>query len=264
MQTILWLTLSTLIQPSGLPPKLFEPNQPTAFEPMTFTVIGPQADEADTDPNPFTDYQFTAAFTNLNSKTTTVVPGYFAADGDAANSGATKGNKWRCHFMPQEEGSYAYSLQIAKAPGIALRYAKDDERLNIVFTSGGMFGVGKAKDYPKRDFRNDGMLQYVGTRYLQFSRSKRYFLKAGADAPETLLAYQEFDNTIQGNKKAPLKTWQPHIKDWNQGDPTWKNGQGKGLIGAINYMASTGCNAISFLTYNAGGDGDNVWPFTKL
>ena len=37
----------------------------------------------------------------------------------------------------------------------------------------------------------------------------------------------------------------------------------KGLIGAINYIASTGCNAISFLTYNAGGDGDNVWPFVK-
>ena len=29
----------------------------------------------------------------------------------------------------------------------------------------------------------------------------------------------------------------------------------------MNYLASKGCNGISFLTYNAGGDGDNVWPF---
>jgi hypothetical protein len=29
----------------------------------------------------------------------------------------------------------------------------------------------------------------------------------------------------------------------------------------LNYLASKGMNAISFLPYNAGGDGDNVWPF---
>ncbi len=33
------------------------------------------------------------------------------------------------------------------------------------------------------------------------------------------------------------------------------------MIGAINYLSGKGCNAFSFLTYNAGGDGDNVWPF---
>ena len=33
------------------------------------------------------------------------------------------------------------------------------------------------------------------------------------------------------------------------------------MIGAVNYLSSKGCNVFSFLTYNAGGDGDNVWPF---
>ena len=47
------------------------------------------------------------------------------------------------------------------------------------------------------------------------------------------------------------------------GDPTWKDGKGKGLIGAVNYLASKGVNSISFLPYNAGGDGDNVWPFVE-
>ena len=61
----------------------------------------------------------------------------------------------------------------------------------------------------------------------------------------------------------PVKKYLPHIQDFNEGDPTWNNGKGKGLIGAINYLAGKGLNAFSFLTYNAGGDGDNVWPFVS-
>lgn len=31
----------------------------------------------------------------------------------------------------------------------------------------------------------------------------------------------------------------------------------------MKYLSGKGCNAFSFLTYNAGGDGDNVWPFVQ-
>ncbi|MEM9420800.1 MAG: putative collagen-binding domain-containing protein, partial [Planctomycetota bacterium] len=51
------------------------------------------------------------------------------------------------------------------------------------------------------------------------------------------------------------------VQDWHDGDPTWQDGKGKGLIGAINYLSDTGCNAFSFLTYNVDGDGSNVWPY---
>ena len=61
----------------------------------------------------------------------------------------------------------------------------------------------------------------------------------------------------------PLKTWSPHVRDWRAGDPTWQGGKGKGLIGALDYLAGRGANAFSFLTYNAGGDGDDVWPFVE-
>jgi len=116
-------------------------------------------------------------------------------------------------------------------------------------------------------------LQYVGKHHLQFAGSKEYFLKAGADAPETLLAYADFDGTEPGRKQqartgeaAPTQSlhhYAPHAADWKPGDPTWKNGRGKGLIGALNYLAGKGMNVFSFLTYNAGGDGDNVWPFVS-
>ena len=35
------------------------------------------------------------------------------------------------------------------------------------------------------------------------------------------------------------------------------------MIGAINYLSGKGCNVFSFMPYNAGGDGDNVWPFVE-
>jgi hypothetical protein len=115
-----------------------------------------------------------------------------------------------------------------------------------------------------RDFRAQGRLQYVGKHHLQFAGSKEYFLKAGPDAPETLLAYVDFDGTAAHKPdKAPLKTWEPHVRDWKAGDPTWRDGKGKGLIGALNYLAGKGVNVFSFLTYNAAGDGDNVWPFIE-
>jgi len=101
----------------------------------------------------------------------------------------------------------------------------------------------------------------VGKHHLQFADSGEYFLKAGPDAPETMLAYEDFDGTY--TNKVELKSWAPHVQDWAAGDPAWKDGKGKGLIGGLNYLASEGLNAVSFLTYSGGGDGRNVWPFVK-
>ena len=56
----------------------------------------------------------------------------------------------------------------------------------------------------------------------------------------------------------------PSRRTCRTGKPATRHGRadkGKGLIGAINYLASKGVNSMSFLPYNAGGDGDNVWPF---
>ena len=72
------------------------------------------------------------------------------------------------------------------------------------------------------------------------------------------MAYEEFDGT--STEKIALKSWEPHVADWREGDPTWQDGKGKGIIGALNYLADEGLNAFSFLPYNAQGDGDNVWP----
>jgi hypothetical protein len=225
---------------------------------VTLTLDGPQASETDTAPNPFTDYSMTVTFTHESGEPEYAVPGYFAADGNAAETSAESGNKWRAHLSPDKEGIWNYRINFT----LNGKVTKWDD-------IAGEFEVADS-DKSGRDFRAKGRLNYVNQRYLQFAESGEFFLKAGADAPETLLAYADFDSTYSLKKSgikrqgeaitSNLKSWEPHIRDWKEGDPTWQNGKGKGLIGAINYLASTGCNAFSFLTYNAGGDGDNVWP----
>ena len=229
---------------------------------MTLDLSGPFAHEKDNEPNPFTDYRMSVRFRHDSGRQYDVA-GYFAADGDAADSSAESGNVWRAHFAPDLTGRWTYRVSFHQGRDAALDGADAAKSVAPFDGKEGTFQVA-ASDKSGRDLRAHGRLTYVGKRYLQFAGTKKYFLKAGADAPETLLAFSDFDNTVAGNpKKAPLKSWSPHVRDWNAGDPTWKGDKGKGLIGAINYLSGKGCNVFSFLTYNAGGDGDNVWPFIQ-
>lgn len=229
---------------------------------VTLTLAGPHAKETDTDINPFTDYRMTVTFRHEPSGDVYKVPGYFAADGNAAESSASEGNQWRAHFAPDRAGVWNYEVEFLAGSNIAMN---EEAEFKTVDGSHGLKGTFDVADSDKsgRDFRGQGRLQYVGGHYLRFAESGRYFLKAGPDAPETLLAFVDFDDTVERKKNAPLKTWERHIQDWNEGDPVWKTQKGKGLIGAVNYVAAQGCNSISFLPYNAGGDGDNVWPFVS-
>ncbi len=227
---------------------------------VTLILDGPFASERDTMPNPFTDLAFQVRFTHESGMPDYVVPGYFAADGNASVTGADSGTKWLAHLSPDKIGRWTYSVDFHRGKGAALD--RGGEELAPFHGQKGSFEISES-DKTGRDFRGQGRLQYVGKHHLQFAGSKQYFLKAGPDAPETLLGYADFDNTIKG--KVPLKTWQPHLQDWKEGDPTWgeDGGKGKCLIGALNYLAGKGVNAFSFLLYNAGGDGDNVWPFVE-
>ncbi len=229
---------------------------------ITLTLDGPYAHENDNKPNPFTDYRFEVAFEHESKEVSYKVPGFFAADGNAGETSAAAGNQWRAHFAPDRVGQWTYTVSFTKGPGAALDPVPA-EALEPFHGRSGSFSVDPS-DKSGRDLRGRGRLQYVGKHHLRFAGSGDYFFKAGADAPETFLAYADFDGTIALNpKKAPLKTWSPHIQDWQEGDPVWKGNKGKGMIGAINYLSGKGCNVFSFLPYNAGGDGDNVWPFVE-
>src|SRR5689334_3195636 len=55
---------------------------------VTLTLTGPQADEVSSTPNPFMDYRMTVTFGHESGSPSYSVPGYFAADGNAANTSA--------------------------------------------------------------------------------------------------------------------------------------------------------------------------------
>ena len=231
---------------------------------VTLTFDGPETSET-ADPNPFLFYRLNVTFAHQKSGKSYLVPGYFAADGDAADTGADSGNKWRVHFAPDQVGTWKYSVSFRKGQNVAVSDNKSaGESAGFVDGQSGSFDIAPT-DKAGRDFRAKGMLQYVGKHHLRFAETGEYFLKCGADAPENFLAYKDFDGDFKtdGQKDNFIKDWAPHIKDWRQADPTWQKGKGKGIIGAINYLASKGMNVFSFLTLNIAGDDRNVFPYTS-
>jgi hypothetical protein len=231
---------------------------------ITLTLDGPRAEETATDPNPFRDYRMTVTFAHESGEPTYNVPGYFAADGKAAETSAAAGDKWRAHVAPDKPGRWRWRISFVRGKDAAIdaEAAAAAEPVSGVDGLAGSFVVA-ATDKAAPDFRGRGRLEYVGAHHLRFAGTGEHFLKVGADSPETLLAYADFDATTARRPQVPLHTYAPHVADWRPGDPVWKGGKGKGLIGALDYLASRGVNSISFLTYNRGGDGDNVWPFVS-
>jgi len=225
---------------------------------ITLTFTGPTSGETATT-NPFLNYRMNIIFSKGNRQI--VVPGYFAADGNATESGAISGNKWRVHFTPDEEGIWSYKVSFRAGRNIAVSSSATAGSPIAFNDLTGSLIVGPT-DKAGRDFRAKGRLQYVGEHYLQFAESGEYFLKGGANSPENFLAYQDFDGTYSYDSTDYTKTYAPHIGDWMSGDPTWKGGKGKGIIGALNYLASKGMNDVYFLTMNVDGDGKDIWPWT--
>ncbi len=228
---------------------------------ITLTFDGPESSETGA-ANPFLDYRLNVTF--RNGSATYVVPGYFAADGEAAETSATSGNKWRVHFAPDREGTWTYQVSFRKGNQVAISDQPNAGNSVAFDGESGEFMVGPT-DKSGSDLRAKGRLQYVGKRYLRFKETGKYFIKAGADAPENFLAYADFDGTQQkdGNKDNLIKEWNAHVRDWKSSDPAWQNGKGKGMIGALNYLASKEMNVFSFLTMNIGGDDQNVFPYVK-
>jgi len=229
---------------------------------ITLTFDGPETSEMDK-LNPFMNYRFDVYFTHAASGKTIKVPGYFAADGNAGETSAITGNKWRVHLAPDQIGTWSYKVDFRKGNWQAVSERKDaGESAGFMDGTEGAFSIKKS-DKTGIDNRAKGRLQYDGTRYLKYAETGTPMLKVGPDSPENFLSYIDFDGTFpnDGHKDNLVKTWEAHLKDWKEGDPTWKNGKGKAIIGAVNYLASKGLNVFSFLTLNIVGDDQNVFPF---
>lgn len=232
---------------------------------ITIDFDGPEVSETDSF-NPFTHYRLDVVFKNGQQQKK--IRGFFAADGNAANTGAAKGNIWRVHFTPHIEGIWTYTATLTKGDNIAITEdLSGAEIIPIENHQGEFFVVGSDKELP--DFRAHGFLTPDGP-YFRFEDSKRYWIKAGSNSPENMLGFFEFDGTYrhgqnerEGEASAgkDLHRFEAHARDWQMGDPTWMGDKGKNIIGAYNYLASKGMNSHYFLTMNINGDGKDVWPY---
>ncbi len=230
---------------------------------ITLPFVGPQTSESAAE-NPFLNYRLTVEFHHKDVKYS--VRGFFAADGNAAETSATSGSVWQVRFTPDKLGKWSYSAHLDKGDNIAL-IEGGGTPVEIKNAAGEFMVI--PSDKKGADFRAHGRL-VTDKGYFRFKDSGKYWLKGGADSPENLLAFEDFDDTYRMqsmNEDGEAKTndsihsYEPHLKDWQDGDPTWKEGQGKGLIGAMNYLASKGMNVAYFLTLNIKGDGKDVWPY---
>ena len=225
---------------------------------VTLSFEGPQTHEL-ADENPFLNYRLNVTFSN--DKNTYVVPGFYAADGKAAETSATGGNVWKVRFTPDAIGEWKYRVSFQKGDKIAI--ADPNEKGTSAAYMDGQFGtfVIEPSDKTGNDNRAMGRLKYVGESYLQYTEDKNYLIKLGVDAPENFLGYSDFDEAT--NALGLLKDWEPHSKDFPQDAIPflWKGNKGKNMFGAINYLAREQLNVFSFLTFNVDGDDRNIFPF---
>lgn len=236
---------------------------------LRFIFDGPKCSENDFKPNPFLDYRLEVTFTNGNKKLK--VPGFFAADGESFETSAISGNKWQVNFVPDEAGAWKYQVSFRTGKDISISNQADEGTgLPPNGTSGSFTVTATDKNAP--GFLAEGRLEYVGERYMKFRETGQYFLKNGSDSPENFLAYADFNQTYRYGSKAVAREgeanpnesvhkYETHVKDWKEGDPIWQDTKGKGIIGALNYLASQGVNSQYMLTMNIQGDGKDVWPY---
>jgi Bacterial Ig-like domain (group 2)/Carbohydrate binding module (family 6)/Domain of unknown function (DUF5060)/Secretion system C-terminal sorting domain/Putative collagen-binding domain of a collagenase len=196
------------------------------------------------------------------------VPGFFAADGNAANSSASQGKVFKAYLRPNEIGNWTYRVLYYTGTDVSLAAVASLPApvYNLTGTVGNV--VASTKAIP--DLRAKGRLQYQTTgtneqrRYLRFAETGEYFLKFGPDSPENMLDYNEFDFADTRNTCALCiqHTFAPHAGNYVAGDPTWGSGKGKNIIGVMNYLKSQQINSVSMSLF--GGDDKNVFPWTNI
>jgi hypothetical protein len=223
------------------------------FEVVTLTMPGPELDER-SGLNPFADVRLEWIL-SVGGRSWTV-PGYFAGCGDAADNSCTGGKLWRAHFVPPIAGDYSWRVEFRTGADMAIAPARGKQ-----LAGHGAIGTFRVAGQSADPIRARGLLQYAGENYYRFAGDGSIFFKFGPDAPENMLAYNDFDATP--DYKGFRKSWQAHASDLREDGRSYlwgSEGRGAGLLGMFDYLADAGVNSVSMLLWNAGGDDRNVFP----
>ena len=260
---------------------------PVKHRSLSIDFLGPDVceywsgDWGSSQPNPFLHGRFLGVFEHEATGFTLVVPGFFAADGNAADTSAECGPVWRINFLPILTGTWNYGLSFQGGQDLAVNISNLGSSIPPLDGASGSFFV---QDMPNDDDpRNKGPVYKLrNQRYLKYFEkddmgNDQYFLANGADSPENMLGYFEFDDTnslnpniklIQNNYVQPttitddLHHWEWHAADYDSRDDDllWAGGKGKNFFGMINYLDSVGINSIYFVTFSFAADSNDTWP----
>jgi len=243
------------------------------WHPITLSFDGPFASELDDAPNPFLDYRLTVVLTSPQG-VSLAVPGFFDGDGQGGGMGRT----WRVRFPVHQAGRWTFVARFVEGPDVAVRRPAEPggSGTPTAFdgTRGTFFVAPASAD--AEGFYARGKLRYVGEHYLRFADGS-WFVKAGSNSPENLLGFAGFDNTSdQGGLDVTglvngLHRYDAHRTDFGAAglgsaqDPLFTSADtsidSRGLIGALDYLASMHVNSLFFLPMNLGGDGWETCPF---
>ena len=242
--------LKLLARADGYRPEDFNaPRFYRKWSPVKLDFRGPACTSSDTNQNPFLDFRLQVHFTGPGGVEYDV-PGFFAGD----RKGHQEGDVWRVLFSPDTVGEWTYRVSFRTGEGIAVSLDAEAGEPAAFDGETGSFTV-IPQSASAKGFYRWGRLEYVGQHYFKL-RDGGFWVKGGTDSPEDFLAYAGFANTPHAGH-----TYQAHVQNWRPGDPDWDDGKGKGIIGALNYLASVKVNSIYFLPMNIGGDGKNVYPY---
>lgn len=224
------------------------------YDAVTLAVDGPKMDER-TGENPFSDVRLNVSFSNGEEKW--IIPGYFVGCKDVADNGCNGGNIWKAHFLPPLAGEYQWQMEFRRGADVAISSAKGD-----TLNGDGAKGSFTVKEMQTDPIKARGIVQYTGEHYYRYSGDRNIFWKFGPDAPENMLAYDDYDATT--NFKTLRKNWSFHQPDYNARDAkgfTWgKDKKGTEILGMLRYVTQQKMNGISALTWSTSGDDRNVFP----
>jgi Domain of unknown function (DUF5060) len=234
-------------------PQVKQTGAAAIYDAVTLSIEGPQMDER-TGGNPFADVRLDVTFTQ--GKQSWTIPGYFAGCKDAADSSCSGGNIWRAHFLPMVAGDYQWKVRFREGKDVV--FQEYDGKNLPGNNAKGSFTVSAMQKDP---IKARGLIRYTGESYYRYSGDNSIFFKFGPDAPENMLAFEDFDNTT--NFKGLRKNWVHHAGDYKPDAKPhlWGKGKkGKNILGMLRYVADQKLNGISALTWNTSGDDRNVFP----
>lgn len=257
---VLWVAIGLLFTDGRHLANSAMPIEKIVWHPLTIDFSGPVIDEVDSDPNPFLDFKLDVLFSGPDD-IHYLVPGFFDGDG----KGGSYGNVWRVKFTPDRPGLWRYEVTFREGRNVAIKADYKNSRLAAFNGQEGSFFV-KEQEKSADGFLGKGRLVYhEGSYYLKTLGDGKFWIKGGTSSPENLLGYAGFDNTSP-NPDQPgwFHGFENHVPHWNPGDPNWEGemADGKGIIGALNYLSLKHVNAVYVILNNIGGDGQDVWPYT--